>query len=200
MLEVGRAARRERARVGVLGARVGIVGHLRALDVAPRPHLLVEEVEVAHVRVAVGPRRDELLHVGHGAPHAAPHAAVERPVVVGVVAQRVDAQARGGPLLDGEALARVEAAVRIAHDETVDTRVGCNEESPEHAADAAAHALVLIHPDELRAEALELRGDGVRHRAIEVDAHLPARIDDGGELGVAQHADGVARVGAVEAV
>eukprot|EP00966_Prymnesium_polylepis_P299984 6932454-Prymnesium_polylepis.1 len=39
MLEVGRAARRERARVGVLGARVGIVGHLRALDVAPRPHL-----------------------------------------------------------------------------------------------------------------------------------------------------------------
>ena len=43
---------------------------------------------------------------------AAPEAAVQRPVVVGVIADRVDALAALDPFVDGVSLARVEARAR----------------------------------------------------------------------------------------
>lgn len=110
MLEVRGPPRREGPRVGILGAAVGIMRHLRPLD--PGPYLLVEEVKVAHVRISVGPRGYQILHVGHCTSHPTPHASIEGAVVVRVVAEGVDAMARGDPLLDGKPLTRVETAAR----------------------------------------------------------------------------------------
>mmetsp|Transcript_39751 Transcript_39751/g.96516 ORF Transcript_39751/g.96516 Transcript_39751/m.96516 type:complete len:350 (-) Transcript_39751:312-1361(-) len=199
VLEVWRPPRGEGTRVRVLGAGVRVVRHLRPLHIRARPDLLVQKVEVPHVRVSIRPCGHELAHVRHRPAHAAPHAAVEWPVVVGVVAQRVDAQARRDPFLYRKPLARVEPAVRVAHDEPIDARVRRDEEAPKHAADPARHRLI-IHPNQLHAEPLELSDDRRRHRAVEVHAHLPPRVDERRQLRVAQHAVGVPRVGAVQAV
>lgn len=114
VLEVWRPPRGEGTRVRVLGAGVRVVRHLRPLHIRARPDLLVQKVEVPHVRVSIRPCGHELAHVRHRPAHAAPHAAVEWPVVVGVVAQRVDAQARRDPFLYRKPFARVEPAAMDA--------------------------------------------------------------------------------------
>mmetsp|Transcript_60598 Transcript_60598/g.138991 ORF Transcript_60598/g.138991 Transcript_60598/m.138991 type:complete len:295 (-) Transcript_60598:411-1295(-) len=149
MLIVCRPARRERMRVGVLLTRVGVVRDLRLLDRRSRPHLLVEEVEVAHVPLSITPPANQLGHVRHRAFSPPPHTAVERSVVIRVVAQRVDLGARLYPRLDREALPRIEPRVGVAHDKTIDGFVCGHQEAPEHAADAAAHTPARLHVDKL---------------------------------------------------
>ncbi len=91
--------RGEGPRVGEAIAAVAVVCNLVALDVWP--YLLLEEVQVGHVRVAAAPGLDLLRHVGDRPLHAAPHAPVHDDAVVDVVAQDVDGVLGLDPVLDG---------------------------------------------------------------------------------------------------
>ena len=63
-----------------------------------------------------------------------------------------------------------------ASDDAVHLLVRRDKEAPEHAADPSPHRGV-IRAHELRAESLELADDRRGHAAVEVDAHLPPRVD-----------------------
>ena len=63
-----------------------------------------------------------------------------------------------------------------ASDDAAHLLVRRDKEAPEHAADPSPHGGV-IRAHKLRTEPLELADDRGGHAAVEVDAHLPPRVD-----------------------
>ena len=140
VLVVVRALRGERFRIGVLAARVRVVGQLGVLDAGPDD--LVQKLEVAAVALLVGELADVLGDAPWNTPlGTAPEPAVQRPVVVRVVADRVDLLATAHPLGHGVRFPRVQARVRVPHNKPLHGLVVRDQKPPEHARDGSLGGL-----------------------------------------------------------
>ena len=95
--------------------------HLVVLDCGP--YFFVQKCQVEAVLSLIAEILNELGHALHSAFRPAPESPIQRSLVVRVVSYGVHAFAALNPLLHGEALPRVQAAVGVAHDVPIDRGV-----------------------------------------------------------------------------
>ena len=87
------------------------------------PYFFIQKCQVEAVLSLIAEILNELGHTLHSAFSPTPESPIQRSLVVRVVSYGVHTFAALNPLLYGEPLAGVQAAVRVAHDIPIDRGV-----------------------------------------------------------------------------